>query len=212
MKAARLHAPGDLRYEEVDVPFLNEDEVLVKVKAVGICGSDPARVMLKGTYSYPTTIGHEFSGEVVELGRGVESASIGDRVTIIPLIPCGRCDYCAIGEYTLCDTYSYYGSRVDGAMAEFIAVKERNLLRLPEEVDFESGACTDPVAVALHAMRKAGVGVGDTGQVVSTLRPTGKAKFGEAIVDVVAEAEFLDKGTTVEIIEIHGNRVVVKAK
>ena len=162
MKAARLHAPGDLRYEEVDVPSLNEGEVLVRVKAVGICGSDPARVMLKGTYSYPTIIGHEFSGEVVELGSGVESASIGDRVTIIPLIPCGTCDYCAIGEYTLCDAYSYYGSRVDGAMAEFVAVKERNLLKLPEEVDFESGACTDPVAVALHAMRKAGVGVGDT--------------------------------------------------
>jgi L-iditol 2-dehydrogenase len=162
MKAARLYAPGDLRYEEVDIPQVGADEALVRVKAVGICGSDPARVMLKGTYSYPTTVGHEFSGEVVELGDGVKSLKAGDRVTIVPLIPCGVCDYCAVGEYTLCDDYSYYGSREDGAMAEFIAVKERNILKLPEEVDFEAGACTDPVSVALHAMRKASVGGGDT--------------------------------------------------
>jgi L-iditol 2-dehydrogenase len=162
MKAARLYAPGDLRYEEVDIPEVGADEALVRVKAVGICGSDPARVMLKGTYSYPTTVGHEFSGEVVELGDGVKSLKAGDWVTIVPLIPCGVCDYCAIGEYTLCDDYSYYGSREDGAMAEFIAVKERNILQLPEGVDFESGACTDPVSVALHAMRKTSMGGGDT--------------------------------------------------
>ncbi|UCC88710.1 MAG: galactitol-1-phosphate 5-dehydrogenase [Anaerolineales bacterium] len=162
MKAARLYAPGDLRYEEVDIPEIGAGEVLIRVKAVGICGSDPARVMLKGTYSYPTTVGHEFSGEVVQLGQGVKSLKAGDRVTIVPLIPCGDCDYCAIGEYTLCDDYSYYGSREDGAMAEFIAVKERNVLKLPDEVDLESGACTDPVSVALHAMRKVDMRGGDT--------------------------------------------------
>lgn len=162
MKAARLYAPGDLRYEEVDIPQAKENEVLVRVKAVGICGSDPARVMLKGTYSFPTTIGHEFAGEIVELGSSIESAKVGDRITIVPLIPCGSCDYCAIGEYNLCDGYSYYGSRIDGAMAEYIAVKEGNLLPLPEEVDFDSGACTDPVAVALHAVRKVELSAGDT--------------------------------------------------
>lgn len=162
MKAVRLYAPGDLRYEEVNIPGVKDDEVLARVKAVGICGSDPARVMLKGTYSYPTIIGHEFSGEVVELGGSVKSLAVGDRITIVPLIPCGTCDYCAIGEYNLCDGYSYYGSRVDGAMAEFIPVKEKNILKLPEEVDFESGACTDPVSVALHAVRKATMKVGDT--------------------------------------------------
>jgi L-iditol 2-dehydrogenase len=162
MKAARLYAPGDLRIEEVDIPRAGEDEALARVKAVGICGSDPARVMLKGTYSYPTTIGHEFSGEIVAVGSQVRSAKVGDRVTIVPLIPCGTCDYCAIGEYNLCDQYSYYGSRIDGAMAEYVVVKERNLLKLPDGVDFESGACTDPVSVALHAVRKVNLGGGDT--------------------------------------------------
>ena len=162
MKAARLFAPGDLRIEEVDIPHAREDEVLARVRAVGICGSDPARVMLKGTYSYPTTIGHEFSGDIVALGSRVKSAKVGDRVTIVPLVPCGACDYCTIGEYNLCGQYSYYGSRIDGAMAEYVTVKESNLLKLPDEVDFESGACTDPVSVALHAVRKVKLRGGDT--------------------------------------------------
>jgi L-iditol 2-dehydrogenase len=162
MQAARLHAPGDLRIEDIDIPDIGADEVLARVKAVGICGSDPARVMLKGTYSYPTTIGHEFSGEVVAIGSQVTSTVVGDRVTVVPLIPCGVCDYCAFGEFNLCDNYSYYGSRIDGAMAEYVAVKESNVLKLPEGVDFESGACSDPVSVALHAMRKADVRAGET--------------------------------------------------
>jgi len=162
MQAARLYAPGDLRIEEVDIPDVGQGEVLAKVRAVGICGSDPARVMLKGTYSYPTTVGHEFSGEVVALGSQVTSINVGDRVTIVPLIPCGACDYCAIGEYNLCDDYSYYGSRVDGAMADYVTVKEGNILKLPKGVDFEAGACTDPVSVALHAIRKVDLRAGET--------------------------------------------------
>jgi L-iditol 2-dehydrogenase len=162
MKAARLYAPGDLRYEDTEVPDIRDGEVLVRVKAVGICGSDPARVMLKGTYSYPTTVGHEFAGEIVRVGAAVKSVQLKDRVTIIPLIPCGTCDYCAVGEYNLCDDYSYYGSRENGAMAEFIAVRERNLLKLPSGVDFESAACTDPISVALHAIRKAEIRIGDS--------------------------------------------------
>lgn len=154
MKAVRLHAPGDLRVEEVDVPRINDHQVLVRVRAVGVCGSDPGRVMKKGTYSYPMTIGHEFAGEVVEVGAKVRACKVGDRVTVAPLIPCGTCDYCKVGKFNLCEHYSYYGSRVDGAMAEYVAVEECDVLPLPEGLDFESGACTDPVAIALHAMRQ----------------------------------------------------------
>ncbi|MGE5550048.1 MAG: galactitol-1-phosphate 5-dehydrogenase [Bacteroidota bacterium] len=162
MKAARLYAPGDLRIEETEIPCTPADHVLIRVKAVGICGSDPARVMKNGTYSYPTTVGHEFAGEVVEVGVDVRTVEVGDRVTIVPLVPCGKCGYCQIGEYTLCDGYSYYGSRMDGAMADYIAVRECNVVKLPSGVDYESGACTDPVSVALHAMRKAGVTAGES--------------------------------------------------
>ena len=168
MKAARLYAPGDLRIEEVDIPQISKDQVLIRVKAVGVCGSDPARVMKHGTYSYPTIVGHEFAGEVVEIGKEVSSVKVGDRVTIVPLIPCGKCDFCQIGEYTLCDSYSYYGSRMDGALAEYIAVRASNVVKLPDEVDFESGACTDPASVAMHAVRKAGISGGETMAILGT--------------------------------------------
>lgn len=161
MRAVRLYAPADLRCVEVQVPQLREDEVLVKVRAVGICGSDPCRVMVKGTYSFPTTIGHEFSGEIVECGQEVVSWKPGDRVTIVPLIPCYKCEYCQIGEYTLCNDYGYYGSREDGALADYIKVKADNLLRLPDNVSYEEGACTDPSSVSLHALRKSGLKPGD---------------------------------------------------
>jgi len=162
MKAVRLHAPGDLRVEEVNVPEINDHQVLVRVRAVGVCGSDPGRVMEKGTYSYPMTIGHEFSGDVAKVGAKVKDYKVGDPVTVVPLIPCGTCEYCRVGKYNLCDDYSYYGSRTDGAMAEYVAVEAANLLKLPEGVDFESGACTDPVAIAFHALRQAQLGAGDT--------------------------------------------------
>lgn len=161
MKAVRLHAPGDVRCEEVPVPQIKPDEVLIKVQAVGICGSDPARVMKKGTYSYPMTLGHEFSGEVVEVGRDVSGVTAGTRVTVAPLIPCHRCEYCQVGSYQLCEDYSYYGSRTDGALAEYVAVKAFNLIPLPDQVDYETGACTDPAAIALHAVRRSGLRVGD---------------------------------------------------
>ena len=162
MRAVRLYAPADLRCVEIPIPQPGADEVLIKVKAVGICGSDPARVMEKGTYSFPTTIGHEFAGEISDVGADVQNWNVGDRVTIVPLVPCYECEYCQIGEYTLCDDYSYYGSREDGALADYIKVKQANLLRLPENVSFEEGACTDPCSVALHAVRKGEIKPGYT--------------------------------------------------
>ena len=90
--------------------------------------------MVKGTYSFPTTIGHEFGGQITECGQEVANWQPGDRVTIVPLLPCYKCEYCQIGEYTLCANYSYYGSRERGALADYIKVKAANLLRLPENV------------------------------------------------------------------------------
>lgn len=155
MRAVRLFAPGDVRCVEVERSQLEKDnDVIIKVKTCGVCGSDIMRVMEKGTYRYPTTIGHEFAGDIVSLGNGVQNLNLGDRVTVMPLIHCGYCNYCRMGEYVLCDNYNYYGSRIDGAMAEYIRVNADNVLKLPDNVDYEAGAMTDPVAVALHAVRK----------------------------------------------------------
>ena len=157
MRALRLFKPADIRCVEVDIPKIERDsQVKIKVKICGVCGSDLMRVMVKGTYSFPTTIGHEFAGEVVEIGAGVDNVVIGDRVTVVPMIPCGLCDYCLSGKPHTCDTYNYYGSRCDGAMAEYIVVEAKNCLKLPPDVDYEMGAMTDPVSVGLHAVRLAG--------------------------------------------------------
>ncbi|MCL2220776.1 MAG: galactitol-1-phosphate 5-dehydrogenase [Oscillospiraceae bacterium] len=157
MRALRLFAPGDIRCVEVDVPVIEKDsQVLVKVKSCGVCGSDIARVMVKGTYSFPTTIGHEFAGEVLEIGSGVKNVEVGDRVTALPMIPCGVCEYCKSAKYHMCDNYDYYGSRRDGAMAEYIVIESANCLKLPSNVDYEMGCMADPMSVALHAVRQSG--------------------------------------------------------
>ncbi|NPV54163.1 MAG: galactitol-1-phosphate 5-dehydrogenase [Firmicutes bacterium] len=161
MKAAVLHGPGDIRCEMVQRPVPGPGEVLVNVKAAGVCGSDIPRVMVTGAYRHPLIPGHEFSGEVVEVGPGASSPGAnpiraGDRVTVVPCIPCRKCIYCERGNYFHCINYTYLGSRCDGGFAEYVKVPVTNVVRLPAQVDFELGAATEPVAVALHALRRAG--------------------------------------------------------
>ena len=159
MKALNLYGVNDLRYEDLPMPKAEQDEVLLKVKAVGICGSDIPRVFAKGTYNFPTIIGHEFSGEIEDAD---DKNYIGRKAAVFPLLPCGECSACKSGYYAQCKNYSYYGSRRDGAMAEYLAVKKKNLCFLPENVSFEEGAMTEPAAVALHCLKKSKIKIGDT--------------------------------------------------
>ncbi len=176
MKAYVLRDIGSFGIEEVDQPVPGPDEVIVQVKAAGICGSDIPRIYYHGTYSYPLIPGHEYSGVVVEAesaaakeayvsadscnaggGRcGSPAASwIGKRVGVFPLIPCRKCLPCRQQRYEMCRNYSYLGSRRDGGFAEYVSVPVWNLIELPEEVTFEQAAMMEPMAVAVHAMRKA---------------------------------------------------------
>lgn len=151
MKAANLHDIGDLRFEEMDVPDCEADEVLVKIKNCGICGSDIGRVLAHGTYHFPTVPGHEFAGQIVYDPQGEMD---GKRVAVFPVLPCFACDMCADENYAQCRNYDYYGSRRDGAFAEYIAVKKWNLMELPDNVSYEEGAMCEPISVALHAVKK----------------------------------------------------------
>lgn len=161
MKAWVLHGIGDFRLEEAKKPEPGDGEVLVAVKAAGICGSDIPRIYRTGAYSYPLIPGHEFSGVVTEAGRGADAAWINKRVGVFPLIPCGVCQPCRKKAYEMCRHYSYTGSRRDGAFAEYVVVPAKNLIELPESVSFEEGAMLEPMAVAVHAMRRAVPGTGD---------------------------------------------------
>jgi L-iditol 2-dehydrogenase len=154
MKAWVLHGIDDLRLEDVEQPHLTENEVLVQVKAVGICGSDIPRIYQTGAHTHPLIPGHEFSGEVVKTGERVSDVWQGKRVGIFPLIPCRECVACKKQQYEMCRNYSYLGSRRDGGFAEYVAVPEWNLLELPKGISFEAAAMLEPMAVATHAIRR----------------------------------------------------------
>ena len=156
MKALVLHAVGDLRYEEAPTPEPGAGEVLVRVAYCGVCGSDIPRIFAKGTYRFPLICGHEFAGVVEQCGEGVTQFAPGVRVTVFPLMWCGRCSACEKGRYVQCEAYDYLGSRRDGAFAEYVVAPARNLLRVPEGVSLQEAAMTEPASVALHALRRAG--------------------------------------------------------
>lgn len=166
MKAAVLHAPGDLRVEEVQVPAIGPGEVLVKVGAAGICGSDIGRVMVTGTYRFPTIPGHEFAGTVHAVGPGVSHLVPGDRVAVAPLMPCFDCDWCRAGKFSLCDDYDFLGSRSDGAFAEYLRAPARNVLKVPDNVSLDVAATIEPAAIILHGIHKLDLKLGDAVAVV----------------------------------------------
>lgn len=152
MKAGVVHASRDLRVEQVDRPAAGPGEVVVDVALTGICGSDIPRVLGDASHFFPIILGHEFSGTVAEVGEGVSSVSVGDRVAGVPLVPCHECPSCLSGDYALCTRYSFIGSRRNGSFAESVVLPERNVVRFGDEVPFELGVFFEPSTVAVHAI------------------------------------------------------------
>lgn len=161
MKAWVLRGIGDLKFETVREPELTDGEVLVEVKSVGICGSDIPRIYQNGAYRHPLIPGHEFSGVVANVKASEKKVRTGQRVGVFPLIPCQKCPPCRTKQYEMCRNYSYLGSRRDGGFAEYVAVPGRNLIELPSDMAFEEAAMLEPMAVAVHAMKRIGVSAGD---------------------------------------------------
>jgi L-iditol 2-dehydrogenase len=166
MRAAVLHAPGDVRIEERDRPVPGPREVLVQITAVGVCGSDVhyyehGRI---GPYvvEAPLILGHESAGHVVEVGEDATKHAVGDRVTLEPGVPCGRCRECRAGRYNLCvDVVFFATPPIDGAFAEFVPIHEDYAFALPDSLSDEEGALMEPLSVGIWACRKAGVSAGD---------------------------------------------------
>ncbi|MDP7602650.1 MAG: zinc-binding dehydrogenase [Alphaproteobacteria bacterium] len=160
MLAARLHEAGKpLQIDQVAVPEPAVGEVLVKVRACGLCGTDIHLAIvgdLPVSYA-PITLGHETAGSVAALGPGVEDFNEGDRVALYPSASCGRCRFCLGGRESLCSASQVYGMARDGGLAEYITAPARSLLRLPESVPFDVGAVvTDGIATPFHALRARG--------------------------------------------------------
>ncbi|MBN9158427.1 MULTISPECIES: galactitol-1-phosphate 5-dehydrogenase [unclassified Microbacterium] len=158
MKAAVLHAVRDIRIEDVPMPeAVGVASALVRVDAVGVCGSDVLRFGVGKGYGFPLVLGHELSATLVEdspSGR----LKAGTRVAVFPCIPDPADPMSEIGEYTLGTSYDYFGSRRDGGLEEYLQVPERNLFPLRDDQSALEGAMVEPAGVALHAVRKAPIG------------------------------------------------------
>ncbi|MYL29888.1 alcohol dehydrogenase catalytic domain-containing protein [Halobacillus halophilus] len=163
MKTLNLYGAQDLRYEEKPNPVLTlEDEVVIKVKAVGICGSDVSRYKKLGPYVKGMTFGHEFSGEVVETGPKAGRIKVGDRVAGCPTFYCGECHSCLKGNLSQCEKLTLIGARYPGAYAEFVTLPASHVLQLPENVDYESAAMVEPSSVVAHGFYRTSVSPGST--------------------------------------------------
>jgi len=173
MDAVVAHAPGDYRYERVDTPKLeNENEILVKVEACGICAGDvkayDGAPSFWGDEKQPAYIkapvipGHEFIGHVAALGKNVENLKVGDRVTSEQIVPCGECKFCKSGRYWMCEKHDLYGfqNNVNGGMAEYMKfTKEGRNYRVPDELPIESALLIEPFSCSLHAVQRANTNI-----------------------------------------------------
>lgn len=165
MKAVRMVRPGlPLELQEILIPESGPGEVLVKVKAAGICHSDAHyRAGTSRVDPLPLTLGHEVSGIIEEIGKGVRAFKPGDRVCLHYMVTCGHCRYCDRGNEQFCISGKMIGKYTDGGYAEYIRIPERSLFLLPEEIPFEQGAimmCSS--ATSFHALHKARLQPGET--------------------------------------------------
>lgn len=152
MKAAVLYGNEDIRYDDYETPVVKPGMVKVRVRATGICGSDVPRVLNNGAHYYPIVLGHEFSGDVVEVGEGVTTVKVGDTVSGAPLVPCMKCDDCQQGNFALCKHYGFIGSHDQGSFAEYVVMPEINAVKYDPSIPYEQAAMFEPSTVALHGI------------------------------------------------------------
>jgi len=166
MKAARLYAINDFRADEVPVPEPSGKQLLLKVGACGICGSDIPRIFELGTSKgkYPLALGHEFGGEIVAVGEDADSGLIGKRGAVFPCIPCMKCASCITADYAMCLDYDYLGSRSDGGFAEYCLIpSEWHFIESKNsDTTMEMLSMVEPCTVAQHAVRKGGLTAGNS--------------------------------------------------
>lgn len=168
MKAAVIRDnPRRIAIEEMEIPFCGPDQVLVEIRACGLCGSDVHGFLDKQSKGRTggLVMGHEASGVVAACGENVRAWQPGDRVVVNPQFSCGKCYACRHSWFNICENGGIIGSSLrgfkQGAMAEFAAVPKENLHRLPQSLSFEEGAMMEPIANAIHAVNRAGVKIGD---------------------------------------------------
>lgn len=181
MKAALWYGKNDVRVEDIEDPVVEQGSVKIKVKWCGICGSDLHEYLQGPIFipvgqphplskkAAPIVLGHEFSGEVVEIGQGVTKFNIGDRVIVEPIVSCGKCPACKEGKYNLCSSLGFHGlCGSGGGLAEYTVFPEEFVHKIPDNMTYEQAALVEPMAVALHSIRIADFKTGDTAIVLGS--------------------------------------------
>lgn len=163
MKAQLFYGPGDIRYEDVDIPQVREGEALVRIKSALTCGSD-VKTYRRG---HPTMIkkgsvfGHEWAGDVVGTGSAVDNFKVGDRIVAVNSVPCYECYYCKLERYSLCENLVYN----NGAYAEYIKVPEnilrKNAYKIPDDLSYREAALLEPLSCVVHGIEQSGIRTGD---------------------------------------------------
>ncbi|USP96101.1 sorbitol dehydrogenase [Bacillus vallismortis] len=167
MKAAVMHSTREIKIETLPVPDINHDEVLIKVMAVGICGSDlhyytNGRI---GNYvvEKPFILGHECAGEIAAVGSSVDQFKVGDRVAVEPGVTCGRCEACKEGRYNLCPDVQFLATPpVDGAFVQYIKMRQDFVFSIPDSLSYEDAALIEPFSVGIHAAARTKLQPGST--------------------------------------------------
>jgi L-iditol 2-dehydrogenase len=161
MKAAYYYEPSVIKVEEVDVPRINDNEMLLRVRANSICGTD-LRISKHGHFKIPSgqrrVLGHEIAGEIVDVGQLIEGFKVGMRVTVTPNIGCGLCEFCRDGYNNMCPNYEAFGISIDGGFEEYmrvphIAIKGGNIFPIPDHVSYEEASLTEPMSCCYNALR-----------------------------------------------------------
>ena len=181
--------PGKISFRQIEEPTINDDEILMETKRIGVCGSDIHVFHGLHPYtSYPVVQGHEVSGVVAAVGKNVEGIQIGDEITFTPQVTCGECYPCQHGMYHICEKLMVMGFQTGGAAQEFFVLPVWNVLKLPEDFSLDQGAFVEPVAVGVHAVMKGGdvrgkkvlvLGAGTIGNLVAQVA---KALGAEAVM------------------------------
>jgi 2-desacetyl-2-hydroxyethyl bacteriochlorophyllide A dehydrogenase len=212
MKAAVLEDVKKLIVKDIPKPELKPNEILIKVAACGICGTDVK--LFEGKYSAntPVVLGHEYAGEVVETGNEVSNISAGDRVVPDPNESCGVCTWCRTGNPCFCSNLAAYGVLRDGGFAEYAKVTEKGAYKIPAKLDYESASFTEPVSCAVHCIDRADIKTGETVLII------GGGAMGQIILQLARSAGagrvimVTRSGWKLELAQKYGATHVINAK
>jgi threonine dehydrogenase-like Zn-dependent dehydrogenase len=162
MQSIYLESPGQIRVQDIPAAKRGENEILIKVRSLGICGSDIGAYLGKNPLvKYPRVIGHEVAGEVIEVGTNEAEFAVGDHVVLEPYVYCGKCYPCQNGRTNCCENLTVQGVHIDGAMSEYVAHPRHLVHKVPKDIDWQLLAMVEPLTISMHAVHRSRVKKGE---------------------------------------------------